>query len=73
MEQFKKLRRMTIAIGLITLISMVFAVLALADIHKAIEADFSTEWAIIRLAFFLVTVFIALTMATIWHGSKRKM
>lgn len=72
MEQFKKLRRMTIAVGLITLISMAFAVLALSDIHKAIEVDLSTEWAVIRLAFFLVTVFIALTMATIWHGSKRK-
>lgn len=67
-----KLMRMTIAVGLMTMLSLIFSVLALSDIHKGIEPDLSTEWVIVRVSFFLVPLYIGLTMTCIWCVNKRK-
>lgn len=72
MVEINKLMRMTIAVGIMTTISLVFTILALTDIHSGAEPDLSNEWAIVRVSFFIVPLFIALTMACIWRASKNK-
>ncbi len=72
MLAINKLTRMTIAVGLLTMVSLIFTVLALSDIYSGVETDLSTEWVVVRITFFLVPLFIALTMACIWRVNKRK-
>ena len=67
-----KLTRMTIAVGLMSLVSLIFTVLALSDIYAGVEPDLSTEWIVVRITFFLVPLFIALTAACIWRTYNRK-
>ena len=72
MVAINKLMRMTIAAGLLTMISLIFTVLALSDIQSGIEPDLSTEWMVVRLTFFIVPVFIGLTLVCIWRAKKQK-
>ena len=64
--------RMTIVVSFLTMISLIFTVLALSTIEQGIESDLSTEWAIVKVSFFLVPLFIALTMSCIWRVNKKK-
>jgi hypothetical protein len=68
-----KLTRMTIVVGSITTVSLIFAILALSDIHSGTEPDLSAEWATVRATFLLVAVFIALTISCIWRAYRRKL
>lgn len=67
-----KLTRMTITVGFMTMVSLVFTILALSDIYAGVELDLSTEWAVVKVTFFLVPLFVGLTMACIWRANKRK-
>lgn len=68
----RKLTRMTVTVGVMTFISLVLSFLALADINHNAEPDLSQEWAIVRLTFFLMVLFMGLALATIWVYSQRK-
>lgn len=72
MVQTKKLTRMTVAVGVMTAISLVLSFLALTDINHNSEPDLSQEWAIVRLTFFLIVLFMGLALATIWTYAQRK-
>jgi hypothetical protein len=62
-------RRITIALalGVLTLIALGFAHLALVDIAHAAEPDLSMEWRMLRVAALLVLMFIAFAMGTLWR------
>ena len=63
---------MTVAVGIMTAISLILSFLALTDINHNNEADLSQEWAMVRLTFFLIVLFMGLAFATIWIYSQRK-
>jgi uncharacterized BrkB/YihY/UPF0761 family membrane protein len=69
MEQSKKLIRMTVALGIITLVAMVFSFLAFTDIANG-EDDVTLELAVLRVTALLIVMFIALTFVTLWRMSR---
>ena len=69
MEQSKKLIRRTVALGIITLVAMVFSFLAFTDIAHG-EEDVTLEFAVLRVTALLIVMFIALTFVTLWRMSR---
>ncbi len=65
MSKSNALVRMSLTLGLITLVSLILSVLALSDIYQNIEPDLSLEWKVLRVSFLLVLMFIALASVTI--------
>ncbi|MCB0727364.1 MAG: hypothetical protein R3A12_03715 [Ignavibacteria bacterium] len=65
MEKFKRLYRMTIAFGVITIISLLFSAFALHDIYYNKEPDLTLEWNIVKLSFIFIVIFIGLSISTI--------
>lgn len=72
MDQAKKLTRMTVTVGIMTVLGLALSFLALTDINHNTEPDLSQEWTIVRATFFLIILFIGLALATIWVYSHRK-
>lgn len=66
----KKLIRTTLGWGMLTLITGLFAHLALTDIYHA-EPNVSIEWTIVQIAALTVLIFVALSMATLWKLLKK--
>jgi hypothetical protein len=61
--------RITILLGLLTLISGVFAHLALTDIYH-LESDVNLEWNIVRACAFFVVLFIATALLTLGRTKR---
>lgn len=49
----------------LSLISIILAHLALTDIYHNIEPDLTSEWIVVRIAFFIVVVFIISVLVTL--------
>jgi hypothetical protein len=67
MDNLKAVRiyvRMTIALGLLSLLAVVFSHFALTDIYHG-EADLSLEWSMLRMSALVILVFIGSTLATL--------
>ena len=63
---------MSLALGMLTLISILFSVLALMDIYEGTEPNLDMEWNMLRLTFLIVLVFTSISMITIFKFSKNK-
>jgi len=57
----KTLARINTVLAVLVLICLVLSHLALADIHKGIEANLRTEWWVVRVTL-LLTAILALTV-----------
>jgi hypothetical protein len=64
MNTVKTYIRMTIALGVLSLLALAFSHLALTDIAHG-ESDVSLEWHILRASALVILMFIALTLVTL--------
>jgi hypothetical protein len=64
---------MTIAVGILTLVAMLFSFLALTDIAHG-EKDQTLEWIALRVTGLIITMFVLLTFVTLRRavGELRK-
>jgi len=69
MMKLKRAIAITIALGILAIVTMGFAILALNDIFHG-EADLRMEWWMVRLLFLVFIVFIATTFLTIRQVRK---
>ena len=69
MMKLKRAIPITIALGILAVVAMGFAILALNDISHG-EADLSMEWWMVRILFLVFIVFIATTFFTIRQVRK---
>ena len=67
--KLKRAITITIALGILAIVAMGFAILALNDISHG-EADLRMEWWMVRLLFLVFIVFIATTFLTIRQVHK---
>ena len=58
---------MALALGVLALLALGTAHLALVDIAHGSEPDLSLEWGMLRLAALLMLTFIAFTLPTLWR------
>ena len=65
MNTSKILIRMTLTLGIITLIGLLFSALALMDIYHNNEPNINMEWNIVRISFLFTLMFVALSLITI--------
>jgi hypothetical protein len=61
----KTLTTVSVILGSITLLSILFSHLALTDIYHHTESDLSLEWNIVRLSYLLSFVFVVIALITI--------
>ena len=71
MKTLKTLTVVSLILGIITLISMLFSHLALTDIYHNIEPNLNTEWNVVRVSSFSTLIFIVISLITIWKLSKK--
>ncbi len=64
MNTVKMYIRMTIALGVLSLVALAVSHLALTDIAHG-ESDVSLEWHILRASALVILMFIALTLVTL--------
>jgi uncharacterized membrane protein len=69
MNNLKKFIRMTMALGVLSLIALVSSHLALTDISHG-ETDVTLEWNILRASAFVILLFIVLTFVTLGRIAK---
>ncbi len=65
MTKEKKLRTITKYLAYLSLTAIIFAHLALTDISHNNEPDLTSEWIVVRVAFFIIIAFIAATLMTL--------
>ena len=70
MNASKILIRMSLTLGVITLIGLLFATLALTDIYNN-EPNLNMEWNIVRISFLFSLMFVALSLITILRIRKK--
>ena len=70
MNTSKRLVRMSLTLGIITLIGLLFSALALTDIYHNIEPDLNMEWNIVRISFLFTLMFVAMSSITILRIKK---
>ena len=58
---------MVLALGLLVVAGLVVGALALHDIYHAREPDFTMEWTMVRVAFLLTVMYVALSGVTLWR------
>jgi hypothetical protein len=61
----KTLTRMSVILGILTLLSILFSHLALTDIYHNAESDLSMEWNIVRIGYLLTFIFVIIALITI--------
>ena len=61
----KTLTTISIILGILTLLSILFSHLALTDIYHQTEPDLGLEWSIVRLGYLLTFIFIIIALVTI--------
>ncbi len=71
MQKHKKLIRLSLALGLLSLIGLFLAALALNDIGKGLESDLSGEWMVVRFSFLFIFLFTMLSIITLWKLAQR--
>ena len=73
MNQVMKYTRMTIALGILTLMGLLFSFLALIDIGHG-EQDLTLEWAALRVTALIIVMFVFMTFTTLRRavGELRK-
>jgi hypothetical protein len=64
-EAMKTLTTVSIILGILTLLSILFSHLALTDIYHHTEPDLGLEWNIVRLGYLLTFTFVVIALATI--------
>lgn len=69
MANLRKYIRMTVGLGVLSLLAIFISYLALADIAHG-ESDLSLEWKALRVAALLILMFTASTFATMWRVHK---
>ena len=71
MNTSKILIRMSVTLGVITLICLIFSALALTDIYHSNEPDLNMEWNIVRISFLISLMFVAISLITILRIRKK--
>jgi hypothetical protein len=56
---------MSVILGILTLLSILFSHLALTDIYHNTEPDLSLEWNIVRTGYLLTFIFVVIALITI--------
>ncbi len=69
MGSLKARIRMTMALGVLSLLAVFFSHLALTDIAHG-EGEVSLEWKILRVSALLIIMFIASALVTLWQVLK---
>ena len=64
MSQFKNQIRITIALGMLSILAGVFGHLALTDIYHG-EGDLTLEWSILQAGAVIIFVFVAASLLTL--------
>jgi hypothetical protein len=70
MNNLEKHIRMTMALGVLSLLALALSHLALTDIAHG-ESDLSTEWGVLRVSALVILMFIALTLVTLQRVLKQ--
>ena len=65
MNKLNKMVRISLILGVITLIGLLLSILALIDIYHNSEPDLSMEWNTVRVCFIVTVVFISMSVTTI--------
>ena len=65
MITISRLTKMSLTLGALTIISLLFSLLALTDIYHNNEPNLSTEWSVVRTSFIITFIFIVLSSITI--------
>lgn len=63
---------MAIALGVLVVAGIFLAALALQDIYHGREPDFTMEWNMVRVAFLLMLMYVALSGVTLWRLATRR-
>ncbi len=71
METSKRLVIISLTLGFITLVSLLFTALALSDIYTNNEPNLNMEWNIVRINFLFMLMFIAISSITILKIRKK--
>jgi hypothetical protein len=71
MNTSKILIRMSLTLGVITLIGLLFSALALMDIYNNNEPNLNMEWNIVRISFLVCLMFVAISTITILKIRKK--
>lgn len=69
MSAYKRQIRMTMTLGILSILAGIFAHLALTDIYHG-EGDLTLEWNILRACAVVFVMFISLTLATLSRVMK---
>lgn len=69
MSKFKNQIRMTMALGILSILAGTFAHLALTDIYHG-EADLSLEWGILQGSAVVILAFIVTSLITLKRAIK---
>ena len=72
MQITRKYARMSITLGILTLIALCFSCLALTDIANK-ESDLALEWAVLRVTSLIILMFVALTVMTLRRVLQSKL
>lgn len=69
MSAYKRQIRMTMTLGVLSILAGIFAHLALTDIYHG-EGDLTLEWNVLRACALIIVMFIALALATLNKAMK---
>jgi hypothetical protein len=64
-EIMKTLTKISVILGILTLLSILFSHLALTDIYHNTETDLTLEWNIVRTGYLLTFIFVVIALITI--------
>jgi len=64
MQNYKTSLVITLALGFISMLSLIFMVLAFLDIYQGREPDLSNEWAVVVLGLFVFLILISSAIFT---------
>lgn len=70
MNNFKRMAKISQALGIIALIGLILSALALNDIYHNKEPNLALEWIIIRISALFILMFILFSAITIFKLSK---
>ncbi len=71
MNTSKILIRISLTLGVITLIGLLFSAMALTDIYHNNEPNLNLEWNIVRISFLFTLMFVAMSLTTILRIRKK--
>ncbi len=71
MTTTRRLIRMSLVLGTITLIGLFFSAFALTDIYHNYEPNLDLEWKIVRISFLITIMFITVSLITILRIRKK--